>query len=122
MKNFLIPALCAAAALTFTGCINDFNEDDFVESSGEMKELTVTITLCEYRNLIAENARYEALINQLGDKRKNLESQVKTLSEMVLYDHPEFYTDMFDAVVKFLKKANTPVSVEEESKNEEANS
>ena len=28
----------------------NFNEDDFVESSGEMKELTVTITLCEYRN------------------------------------------------------------------------
>ena len=100
----------------------NFNEDDFVESGGEMKELTVTITLCEYRNLIAENARYEALINQLGDKRKNLESQVKTLSEMVLYDHPEFYTDMFDAVVRFLKKANTPVTVEEESKNEEANS
>ena len=32
MKKFLIPALCAAAALTFTGCINDFNEDDFVNT------------------------------------------------------------------------------------------
>lgn len=32
MKKFLIPALCAAAALTFTGCINDFNEDDFVKT------------------------------------------------------------------------------------------
>lgn len=93
------------------------NDDDFVQAEGTMKELTVTITLCEYRNLIAENARYEALVNQLGDKRKNLESQVKTLSEMVLYDHPEFYTDMFDAVVKFLKKANTPVSVEEVNEN-----
>ena len=32
MKKFLIPALCAAVALTFTGCISDFNESDFVRT------------------------------------------------------------------------------------------
>ena len=31
MKKFLIPAFCAAA-LTFTGCISDFNENDFVRT------------------------------------------------------------------------------------------
>ena len=31
MKKFLIPAFCAAA-LTFTGCISDFNESDFVRT------------------------------------------------------------------------------------------
>ena len=32
MKKFLIPALSAAVALTFTGCISDFNESDFVRT------------------------------------------------------------------------------------------
>lgn len=100
----------------------NFNEDDFVQDGGEMKELTVTISLCEYRNLISEQTRSDILLDEFREKVTTLESRVKTLSEMVLYDHPEFYTDMFDAVIKFLKKANTPVAVEEGDENAQDNS
>lgn len=95
----------------------NFNEDDFVRDSGEMKELTVTISLCEYRNLISEQTRNDILLDDFREKVATLESRVETLSEMVLYDHPEFHTDMFDEVIKFLKKANTPVSDEEVNEN-----
>ena len=93
------------------------NDDDFVQAEGTMKELTVTITLCEYRNLITERTRYEAEVDRLQDRLKQAEEREKLMTDVVMLDHPEFYTDMFDAVVKFLKKANTPVSVEEVNEN-----
>ena len=37
MKKLLIPVFCAAA-LTFTGCISDFNEDDFVKTTPAIME------------------------------------------------------------------------------------
>ena len=37
MKKLLIPAIFAAA-LTFTGCINDFNEDDYVMTTPALME------------------------------------------------------------------------------------
>lgn len=37
----------------------NYNADDFIEIDGQLKELTVTITLCEYRNLITERTRQE---------------------------------------------------------------
>lgn len=37
----------------------NYNIDDFVEVDGQLKELTVTITLCEYRNLVKESIRQE---------------------------------------------------------------
>ncbi len=80
------------------------NEDDFVQDGETMKELTVTISLCEYRNLIREQAQNEEYINELKDKLKKLESQAKMMTAMVLYDHPEFYNDMFNSVKKFLVK------------------
>ena len=37
MKKLFIPALCAAA-LTFTGCIGSFNEDDYVKTTPALME------------------------------------------------------------------------------------
>lgn len=92
---------------------NSFNEDDFVESGGEMKELTVTITLCEYRNLITEQTRYEAEVDRLRDRLKQAEEGAKLLTDVVMFDHPEFFGDVIGAVTKFLKKMTEPVPSEE---------
>mgnify|MGYP003498020666 CR=1 FL=1 len=55
-----------------------YNEDDFMQNGEELKELTVTITLCEYRNLIRELSTYDAKIEavyDLASKYKNVPLQ-----------------------------------------------
>lgn len=92
----------------------NFNEDDFAQDGDMMKELTVTITLCEYRNIIREQVRSEIEIGRLQETLKKAESQAKLMTDMVVFDHPEFYGDMVGAVTKFLKKMREPVSGEED--------
>lgn len=58
-----------------------FNDDDFVESSGEMHELTVTITLCEYRNLIREQARAELEIERKDEEIAALTEKCDSLTK-----------------------------------------
>ena len=89
------------------------NDDDFVQVEGTMKELTVTITLCEYRNLITEQTRYEAEVDRLQDRLKQAEERAKLMTDVVMLDHPEFFGDVIGAVTKFLKKMTEPVSSEE---------
>lgn len=57
-----------------------YNEDDFVQRDSILDELTVTITLCEYRNLIRENANYEHEIDRLTEEKKALEKKVDSMS------------------------------------------
>lgn len=81
-----------------------YNEDNFVEENGELKELTVTITLCEYRNLLIECERLVAQNQDLSSQLSALKEQAELMRDMIIYDHPEFYGDMVDAVEKFLAK------------------
>lgn len=84
-----------------------YNEDDFVERNGQLEELTVTITLGEYRGLTQDVERLEAKIyslneriKELGNEKKDLEERNSFLSKMFLEQHPD-YTEMFtDAVEK----------------------
>lgn len=57
-----------------------YNEDDFIERAGEMHELTVTITLCEYRNLITESTRLEAVNARLFEENTELEKKCENLT------------------------------------------
>ena len=57
-----------------------YNEDDFVQRGSILDELTVTITLCEYRSLIRENANYEHEIDRLTEENKALEKKVDSMS------------------------------------------
>ena len=56
----------------YSGC---FNEDDFAQHGGALEELTVTITLCEYRNMVRELARSELQIERLQDEKAELEKK-----------------------------------------------
>lgn len=51
--------------------------DDFVAP----KELTVTITLAEYRNLVSNNAKSTSEYDKLQKEKWTLESEVKKLRE-----------------------------------------
>lgn len=66
-----------------------YNEDDFIEVDGQMKELTVTITLCEYRNLIQENAQCFRTIDSLNEEIGNLKKQVEATRKALLSNVPE---------------------------------
>ncbi len=54
---------------------------DFVQQGEAMNELTVSITLAEYRDLIEDNTRLNIELDTLKAEKKELEDKVKSLSE-----------------------------------------
>ena len=64
-----------------------YNENDFVEKDGALQELTVTITLSEYRDLVtekevlsADNETYSKKVNELTEQNKSLAQAVLALN------------------------------------------
>lgn len=53
-----------------------YNEDNFVEENEQMHELTVKITLGEYRNLISEITRQDILIDKLTEEKKRTSRKI----------------------------------------------
>ena len=95
------------------------NDDNFVQDGETMKELTVTITLEEYRNLITERAQNEDYIEHLQQKLDKAEYQAKVMTDMVVFDHPEFFGDAVQSVTKFLAKMSETTSGEERNADEQ---
>jgi len=60
----------------------NYNDDDFTERSGQLDELTVTITLCGYRNLITEQTRLDMTVDRLQEEKAELEKKLKAASEI----------------------------------------
>lgn len=50
-----------------------FEQDDFVEESGQLRELTVTITLSEYRELVASSIRQQDYIDQIDGLKEGMD-------------------------------------------------
>lgn len=63
-----------------------FERDDFVEESGQLRELTVTITLSEYRELVASSVLQHNYIDQIDD----LTEAIDFLCQLILERDPEF--------------------------------
>ena len=70
-----------------------YEQDDFVEESGQLRELTVTITLSEYRELVASSVRQQNYIDQIGD----LTQAMDFLCQLVMELDPEFAHYVRDA-------------------------
>lgn len=66
-----------------------YNEDDFVQREGQLRELTVKITLAEYRNLVRECMRMEIENEAKDNKIEELEGEVKNLGRMLLDKCPD---------------------------------
>ncbi len=58
-----------------------YSKDDFVQRGEALDELTVTITLCEYRNLITEQTRLDMVVERLQEEKAELEKKLKAASE-----------------------------------------
>lgn len=63
-----------------------FEQDDFVEENGQLRELTVTITLSEYRSLLRSAAYEQARLGQ-ADRQQLV---IDTLSKLILTFSPDF--------------------------------
>lgn len=73
-----------------------FEQDDFVEDSGQLRELTVAITLSEYRELVASSVLQHNYIDQIDD----LTEAIDFLCQLILERDPEFAHNVRDAVKK----------------------
>ena len=73
-----------------------YNEDDFVQNGESMNELTVTITLAEYRNLIREQSRNEKQIEFLEEQLKKSAETAKTFMQLFLIKSPETINQICD--------------------------
>jgi hypothetical protein len=65
------------------------NENDFVETNGGLKELTVTITLNEYRTLIQKEENNLNYIAKLEEENKRLNVQNTEYVKLILNKFPE---------------------------------
>lgn len=97
-----------------TDYISIYNEDDFVEKPDGMQELTVTITLCEYRNLIKEQAQNKKQIEILEEELKKTKESAKTFMQLFMIKSPETMNkicDLFNGIF--------PNATEEGEENEQ---
>lgn len=88
-----------------------FEQDDFVEESGQLRELTVTITLSEYRELVASSVLQHNYIDQIDD----LKAGMDFLCQLILEAKPDLapyviaagktgvHLSAFEALLRFAK-------------------
>ena len=58
-----------------------YNEDDFVQEDHGLRELTVEISLCEYRALIRKLTKCELYIEKLQTEKEELEKRISDLQK-----------------------------------------
>ncbi len=78
-----------------------YEDDDFVEESGQLRDLTVTITLSEYRELVASSVLQRDYIDQIDDLKEGMDY----LCQLVLEAKPDLATYVIAA-----GKAGVPLS------------
>lgn len=78
-----------------------YEHDNFVEENGQLRELTVTITLSEYRELVASSVLQRDYIDQIDDLKEGMDY----LCQLVLEANPDLATYVIAA-----GKAGVPLS------------
>ena len=94
-----------------------FEQDDFVEENGQIRDLTVTITLSEYRELVSSSVRQLNYIDQIDDLKEGMDY----LCQLVLEAKPDLATyviaaaktgvplSAFEALLRFAKDGDADV-------------
>lgn len=59
-----------------------YEQDDFAEFDGQLRELTVTITLSEYRELVASSVLQRDYIDQIEDLTQVVDRLCKVVFEL----------------------------------------
>ena len=69
-----------------------FENDDFVEENGQLRELTVTITLSEYRELVVSSMRQRDYIDWIDE----LKAGMDYLCQVILEAKPDLAPCVID--------------------------
>lgn len=77
-------------------------EDDYVERGGSCEELTVTITLREYRGLIEEKVKQAAEIERLTAECDKFEKQAQEYAKALFAKCPDVMRNITQAVREIL--------------------
>lgn len=78
-----------------------YEQDDFAEENGQLRELTVTITLSEYRGLVSASVRQRDYIDQIDDLKEGMDF----LCQVILEAKPDLEPYVIDAA-----QAEVPIS------------
>lgn len=88
-----------------------YEQDDFVEENGQLRELTVTITLSEYRELVVSSMRQRDYIDQIDALKEGMDY----LCQLILEAKPDLapyviaagktgvHLSAFEALLRFAK-------------------
>ena len=79
------------------------NDCDFVQDGDEVRELTVEITLAEYRELIMSQASADARISELEGENARLLKENESIRNYVALKNPEIFKkikEVFEVVTK----------------------
>lgn len=96
-----------------------YNDDNFVEEYGQILELTVEITLKEYRNLISEITRQDILISDLQDRNKELEEKLESATKaFACIKLPEWLEKFKEVFGSNTEQSNEEITEETESETE----
>ena len=71
-------------------------ENDYIERDGRCDELTVTITLAEYRALIENTTRDNAIIDRLTDENEELKKRLQASGELIMSARPDIAKKIAD--------------------------
>lgn len=88
-------------------------EDDYVERGGICEELTVTITLREYRALIEDETKQAAEVERLTAERDKFEKIAQEYGKALMAKHP-------DMIAAINKAAREMLGVDPEPEDETA--
>ena len=77
----------------------EWNDEDFVQNNDTLTELTVTITLCEYRKLLIDSVLSSNKIEELEKELNNTEEAYKMILQTIFDESPEL-KNSFSAVYK----------------------
>ena len=93
-----------------------YPKENFVQEGDTLRELTVEITLGEYRDLITGQADDAALIGRLEAEKEQLEEKVKTLYEcLTTIAGPELINELGATLLKvFNPDRSSVVSCDDE--------
>ena len=93
-----------------------YEDDDFVEVDCDMRELTVTITLHEYRNLIASNACLLRDVQKLEEDKESAEEKIDAMTALIIAKAPDIIQEIGTILTGFLFPNGTAKeNTEEES-------
>ena len=95
------------------------NEDDFVQNDNKMFELTVRITLHEYRTLVSKKEYLESENRQLKEEILKLQKSNESLSKIIYASNPKAAEKIFEGINSLLSSVAETESEEEPDDAEE---